>query len=505
MSDPGRHRRWLLPVALCVLVICACAPRAGTSEEAEAGATQDAAAPRKGIAISLRELASDIDSPEARSLYGITRIEGFLATSDSRGGDVILVGRKEPRRPALRLDDLMVAYRNIVASRQRPACTIDPSPECIRGLTEVSEKLAKAAGPGETDELLKQWEALCALPQKVGVFGVSANTHFAKVMVDADYYLKSVTNGTEKLKGITSVADILAKALKAEIAANDAAPAPTDFCNRYWFNPGQIRYARRDGMVRLTTCEVVLLTEEEAATPEGELSGLGRPNPYAKEFAGEFTAQFGDITSHKPLYRELESLYRFVALATLLGDKGLGPGGTKVLDDLLRLADLHTAGCPETLPGKYGLKRVAGTRWILPSCGGVSMAMSVGSGNIQTFWTGDLMRLENWMLHHRPSATDVSWSFPLTSPVAAQAVYFAFSLYAAGLIAYLVCSWGEHPRLDTVQRGLRRAYDPPLGLVRRVVGHLEIGSWRVHPAPLILFASSVAIRKLLVLLLVHVL
>ena len=64
----------------------------------------------------------------------------------------------------------------------------------------------------------------------------------------------------------------------------------------------------------LTTCQVTLLTEQEAVNQEGKRFAAGKGNPLAKEFADQFTAQFADAAKVKPVYRELENLYRAVAI-----------------------------------------------------------------------------------------------------------------------------------------------------------------------------------------------
>jgi hypothetical protein len=80
------------------------------------------------VAVSLRTFQARLASPGAAgaSLAGLTCIQGF--TSDA--GEVILVGERNRRQPAIETDCLAIALRNAYSISTDyegiPGCTIDP-------------------------------------------------------------------------------------------------------------------------------------------------------------------------------------------------------------------------------------------------------------------------------------------------------------------------------------------------------------------------------------------
>lgn len=459
-----------------------------------------------GLAISLRELASDLDSPLAYSLYNTTRIEGMLFTTDARGMDCILVARKEPGRPVLRLDDFAVAYSNIMKGTQRPGCSIDPRKECLRQLDKLSNEMSASPNIEEMDQFLNEWERLSSLPQDVRIFGVEPDTLFAKVMVDADYFLKSICNGSEELEGIRSHSDLLLEEAKANLAKNDKLTIPLDSYNRFWFNPGEILFAKNRGLLLLTRCEVTLKTEEEAVSLEGDLEGLGKPNPYARRFTARFTERYDEIAVQKPIYRKLENLYRFVALADLLRRER--SDAKDVVDRLFERVKIQRFEYPLTLPGKYGLKKIERYgeeddvspfyRLFLPSCGGVCMTVVLTQKNIKSDSSWDSTELKNRMLRERPSVEAVCWPFEMSPPMLAKIVHISFNVYSFGLIAYIICCYVKHPKIAVAAACIKQCYSPFLERLEGLVKPVRLGQILVDLTPLLLLLAILLVQKIVV-------
>ena len=221
----------------------------------------------QGRAISLRVLEKtlkDSSSKQALTLCGITRLYGFVVDSDSR--DIILVGKVDPSYPSLRADDLVVAlrYANMVYARQEgnvryytpPGCSIDPDPDVIQQLRQVG--YGRGSSAEDRQAVSEEWEAIGRQPQKVRVMGVPFDTHFAKVMVDADYYMKRLTNGSVDLgvAGFTSLMSMQIDAAREELASGSESTEPEHSLNRFWFCPGQTTYEEGDGLVMLKTSQV---------------------------------------------------------------------------------------------------------------------------------------------------------------------------------------------------------------------------------------------------------
>jgi hypothetical protein len=381
-------------------------------------AAQSSAEKTEGVAVSLRALRDEPGSADSHSLFGATKLLGFLFTEDDLGPDCILVLAKEPRRPGLRFDDLAVAYRNVAAGEARPACTIDPRRETLRTLSDIAQRIGSARDEQSILRHLREWEHVGKRAQDVQVFNVDAQTHFAGVMVKADYELKSLCNGEIQIPGITSLTDRLAQRVQADIARAGTTNMPLGSQNRFWFNPGRVTYQTGEGLILLSACEVKLLTEEEAVTHEGERAGRNQANPLAQEFANDLTQQFSALAQAKPIFRELESLYRTVAILVLMHGEADEHQRT-LLGEALGSIDVAQTDFHPTLPGRVSVKtlqgKVANGTYVLrlPSCGGVSIEIDRDSMVREDDINGVVPLLANRITSSRPNQKAISWKISL--------------------------------------------------------------------------------------------
>ncbi len=350
------------------------------------------AAGATGRAVSLNAAATAAKAGklgEVGRLCGITQAVGFLKDDAQR--DVILIGRADASLPALHLDDFAVALRNVwltharVQGRTRyysaPGCSIDPDPEVLRKLQLVGTKMLNDP-EGGARSALDEWEEIGRRPQNVRVMGVPFYSRFARVMVDADYYMKRLTNGSVTLgiPGFLSLSEMTADSVRKELAEGRESSRPAHSLNRFWFSPGESAYDEEGGVTRLTSCRVKLLTEEEFLTEHGRVAGMGRPSPLAAKFAQDFSSHYDQIAAARPIYRELEGLFRFVAVVRLMRERRASSPG---LVYLLRSHKVETVPVSRQVLGLTNVTRVeesfetdtgdAIVSVILQSCGGVNM------------------------------------------------------------------------------------------------------------------------------------
>lgn len=346
-----------------------------------------------GRAVSLNALATACKSGQGASvarLCGITEVRGFLV--DDASGDVIVIGKVDPALPALQLDDFAVALRNVwgVYAKTRgrvryysaPGCSIDPDPNVIQELQNIGDRM-RAGGPGNRmEDIEADWSRAGRSPQNVRVMGVPFDSRFAKVMVDADYYMKRLVNGTVQLDipGFVSLSDLKADEAREELKRGGKFTDPGQSLNRFWFSPGETTYEEDGGVVSLRSCRVTLLTEAEFLTSHGQIAGMGRPDPLAGKFAHSFGAYYDDIAHERPIYNELQGLFRFVALARMMKDNG---ARCKGLVYLLKSHHVGISPVSRQVLGLTNVNRVTEEREtadgkaslviVMQSCGGVSM------------------------------------------------------------------------------------------------------------------------------------
>ena len=393
----------------------------------------------KGRAVSLKVLQERVKRCMAKrkcpenilELCGLKKICGFVI--DEKNRDLILVGKVDTTSsPPLYFEDFVIALRNAwwkyaplkgnTYYYSAPGCSIDPNPETIQKLQRVGSGILSRSG--EMEKSLQKWHTICGEPQKVRVLGIPFDSHFAKITVHADYYMKRLVNGSVSLgiEGFESLTDMTLNKAKEDVVHNRPISIPLSCLNRFWFFPGENRYVEDRGVVLIKKCQVKLLTEEEFLTKRGEVAGTGRPNPLAQKFSEDFTAKYKQISQRKPIYTELESLFRFVALAKIMKYQDAPSEAGLNLNYLLNRYPVRRTYVNRTLPGLSHVKgfehrrdypggyQIAQLR--LPSCGGVSIDIRTSKENFVRDKTGRLRELRQAILKARPSSDGLYWDFP---------------------------------------------------------------------------------------------
>jgi hypothetical protein len=314
---------------------------------AKAARQGDLWAPAKLRKVSLvrleRALAAEIAAgrqPDAamRNLAGLTRVQYVFCIPAmasnapaplGQPGDVIIAGPAEPwaldpaeravglvsGRPVLQLDDLAVALRAFPPDLQnRPffGCSIDPEPEGLARLVEFQRTIprqirederaaAAAAIVKGTSEALGRAE--------IRVFGISPRTHFAHVLVEADYRMKRIGIGAE------------APPVKMTTFLGALNSAPQGTLQRWWFTPDYkcVRLAPDKLAAELVGQGVQLLAEDKLIGEDGSLAQAGaKPNKASELFTLSFTRKYPEIAAASPVYAQMRSLIDLAIAAALI-------------------------------------------------------------------------------------------------------------------------------------------------------------------------------------------
>lgn len=338
----------------------------------------------ESIAISLsvlqEKLVAGQMSPDIMQLGGIKKIDGFVV--DTKNHDVILFGTTGSGLP-LYLDDFIIALRSVFIDNAPPGCSIDPTETTLSKIREFNNNFSLVTSTTAADNILEEFKKIGAEPQNVRVITVPRNTHFAQVMVAADYFTKRISNGTAltDLEGFKSLSAIAIEKLKQDVAAGKH-PQLTMY-NRFWFTPGTVQFSPENDIVQLTQCDVKLLTEQQFLNSQGKLAGSGKEQPMAQQFVQEFTKRYDDIATAAPIFAELKSLFRFVAIAKgIQYDNAVLTAGID-LNYLLNKYMDNPARVPQTLPGITDVKKIEIQQknrevylWLL-SFGGVDMDIKI--------------------------------------------------------------------------------------------------------------------------------
>lgn len=370
-------------------------------------------------------------SKELLQIAGLKKITGYVM--DETYHDLVLFGNVDESMHPLYLEDFVIALRNAwfkfaplkgnTYYYSDPGCSIDPDPKVMKKLQAIGQQIFSTSSPKKVEKKFKDWHRTCRSPQVVRVLGIPFNSRFGWVMVTADYDMKRLVDGSDALNipGFISLTD-----MKMDMAKRDLKKgiplAMSLSMNRFWFYPGENRYTEDEGIIIIKNCPVILLTEEEYLSKTGEISGRGRANPFAQRFTESFTDNYAKIARQRPIYTELENLFRFVALAKIIQFKSSHSEVGLNLDYFLDQYQISKTPVDKHLPGRSNIKDFKHRQdyqggysiqylW-LPSCGGVGIEIQAKQQNFEKDTTQELAKMREEALKARSSPDALFWDVP---------------------------------------------------------------------------------------------
>ena len=159
--------------------------------------------------------------------------------------------------------------------------------------------------------------------QVVSVDGVSPETHFAQVMVEADYRMKLIGIGMEQPP--VRLASFVDRASPAKVARNAL--------QRWFFVPDyQCVRISDDGLaMQLVGDGVKLVGENEMVTTDGTRKQAARGNRASQAFVSEFTRKYSELADRSPIFAQLRNLIDLsVAAAFIQKEDYYGRAGWKL-------------------------------------------------------------------------------------------------------------------------------------------------------------------------------
>lgn len=411
-------------------------PAAGVDRSRRAKPSKKVAATQqpkqfKALAVSLGVLQAKLKECARRGecaenllhLCGMTKIHGYVVDRGNR--DLVLVGEKDTSLPSLHVDDFAVALRNVWQGAEPPGCSIDPDPQVMNELRRLADDDSAKPDSPQFKAVLRKWKEECSRPQNTRVIGVGFETRFAKVMVEADYSMKRLVNGSVNLgiDGFSSLAEMTMRLVREDLKRDKTLSIPPFVFNRFWFASGKSSFIRGSGSAWIRESRVILLTEQEFLTKAGKVVGSGRPNPLAKRFATAFSSAYSAIAAKRPIFAQLEALYRFVALVKILHRNQASHESGMSLDYLMTDFPIVRTRVPRTLPGLSAINELRHRRhnvqhyFCLKNCGGVSMDVKVEPDVVTRARTPRITKIRQDVVKARPSGDSLTWKVVTTPPL----------------------------------------------------------------------------------------
>lgn len=260
-----------------------------------------------------------------RHLAGLTRLQYVFCYPES--GDIVLAGPAEPwgqapsgrmmgietGRPVLQLQDLVVALRAFPpgADRDKPFiyCSIDPTSDGLSRMQQFLHEFGRRATPNDTQFIVDQLREKLGM-QVITVGGVSPKTHFAQVMVEADYRMKLIGIGLETPP--VRLTSYVERANPSQIARNAL--------QRWYFVPEYqcVRVSEDALAMELVGEGVKLVGENEVVGKDGGRKVSGGTNRASDAFVRAFTKMYPKLAERSPVYGQLRNCIDLAVAAAFI-------------------------------------------------------------------------------------------------------------------------------------------------------------------------------------------
>ncbi|MDZ4819573.1 MAG: DUF1598 domain-containing protein [Planctomycetota bacterium] len=308
---------------------------------------------------------------DVRYLAGLQRVRYIFL--DPANQDIVLAGPAEgwksdalgnvvgetTGQPVLHLDDLLVALRSADQARNGGiSCSINPTEEGRARLNQVMSTKRTIGNPQQT---FAEYENALGL-QTITVGGVPGDSHFARVLVAADYRMKRLAMQLDP-SPIHGLVNNLDKAL----ARVNGSP-------RWWLSPNYEALQKDpEGLAwELSGVGVKCLTEEDTFADDGKQTGTVKATPAAQRWADIFTAKYADLAAKEPVFAELRNCIDLAVIAALIQKEDFQKQASCQLGALLSNAETPIE--KYNVPTKVAAKASAvkkGRNWIIATSGGV--------------------------------------------------------------------------------------------------------------------------------------
>jgi hypothetical protein len=281
----------------------------------------------KAIAAKLAngESADDV----MKNLAGLTRVQYVFCYPES--GDIVIAGPAEAwgeapsgrmmgiesGRPVVELQDLIVALRTFAPNtgKKEPFiyCSIDPTEEGLSKMHQFLHEMGtRLASPNQEQFIVEQLQERLGL-QVITVGGVPAATHFAQVMVEADYRMKLIGIGLEQPS--VRLKSYVARANPSQIARNAL--------ERWYFVPNYecVRVSDDALAMEMVGEGVKLVGEAEVVSKDGSRSVSKRGNPASQAYVNAFTKVYPKLAERTPVYAQLRNCIDLAVAAAYIRDQ----------------------------------------------------------------------------------------------------------------------------------------------------------------------------------------
>jgi len=359
------------------------------------GGVGDVVAPTKMRMVSLRGLEAaliearenkvDVLPEEVRYLAGLQRVEYIFVYPETN--DIVLAGPAEGWKlndkndvvgvtsglPVLHLHDLMVALQTANNANEGDgiSCSFNPTEEGNRAFAAYMRKV-RTFTPAVKTGLER-----AVGPRNVVVTGVPQDSHFAQVLVAADYQMKRYAMHLDRspTPELGSFLDVI-RAKRAN--AKNMSP-------RWWLTTDYETLARSEDRLswQIRGKGVKCMTEDDFVNADGERTGSGKADPVAQAWADMMTNSYENVSKHDTVFRDLRNLMDLSVVGALIEKEGMLATAKLEIPALLGKTNaVQTVSytTPKKLPTQCSFTKI-GREWVITASGGVQFESWAAADN----------------------------------------------------------------------------------------------------------------------------
>ena len=256
--------------------------------------------------------------PETKEVVIAGPAEGFLPDASGR-----MIGATSGRA-VLELQDMVAALRAFPPAGKQAhviSVSIDPTAEGLKRMQQWLVEITGKVRPGDANAIVAGLKEKLGL-HNVTIEGVSPNTHFAQVLVEADYRMKLIGIGIEPPP--VKMATYVSRANPTDVSRNAL--------QRWFFTPNYdcVKVADDKMAMELVGQGVQLIGENELVRADGSRAAAAAGSQASKLYCKAFTEMYPQIAARNPVYAQLRNLIDMsVAAAFIQQEDYYGQAGWK--------------------------------------------------------------------------------------------------------------------------------------------------------------------------------
>jgi len=297
--------------------------------------------------------------PEQKDIVLVGFGEGWRF--DARGNVVGITTGK----PVLLLDDLLTALRTAESSaRSGITCSIDPTRE---GIQQLRTHVATLKTMNNKQSVSSGLEKALGR-QQITFTGVPTTSHFASVLVAADYRMKRLAMNFEPspVRGMPSFLQMYTV----------TGLGMDNIMQRWWLEPKYESVLRSpDGLAwEFNGATVKCMTEEDFATANGQREHTGKPSALAQKWADNMTGHYDELAVAEPVFGDLRNCMQLALVGALVAHERLADKAGCNLPALMQESTLKTLELPAPKQVDSCVSMIKqGRNWVISASGGVDI------------------------------------------------------------------------------------------------------------------------------------